>query len=72
MTEKLRWTGDIGRITVSRKGDKWFVSILVHTDEENTMVQMTLFDDKPAVGIDVGINTLATCSDGTKYSFASI
>ncbi len=67
MTEELRWTGDIGRVVVSRKDDKWFVSILVHTDEENKMVQVPLFDDKPAVGVDVGINTLATLSDGTKY-----
>ena len=31
------------------------------------MVQMSLIDDRSAVGVDVGINTLATCSDGTKY-----
>ena len=40
MTEELRWTGDIGRVVVSRKDDKWFVSILVRTDAENTMVQV--------------------------------
>ena len=67
MREELRWTGEIGRVVVSRKDDKWFVSILVRTDEENTMVQMSLIDDRPAVGVDVGINTLATCSDGTRY-----
>ncbi len=67
MTEELRWTGDIGRVTVSRKDDKWFVSILVHTDEGNPMVQMPLIDDRLPVGVDVGINTLATLSDGTKY-----
>ena len=67
MREELRWTGEIGRVVVSRKDDKWFVSILVRTDDANTMVQMSLLDDKPAVGVDVGINTLATCSDGTKY-----
>ena len=67
MREELRWTGEMGRVVVSRKDDKWFVSILVRTDDANTMVQMSLFDDKPAVGVDVGINTLATCSDGTKY-----
>ena len=67
MTEELRWTGDIGRVVVSRKDDKWFVSILVHTDEGNSMVQMPLIDDHLPVGVDVGINTLATLSDGTKY-----
>ncbi len=67
MTEELRWTGDIGRVTVSRKDDKWFVSILVCTDEGNPMVQMPLIDARLPVGVDVGINTLATLSDGTKY-----
>ncbi len=68
MREELRWTGEIGRVVASRKDDKWFVSILVHTDDANTMVQMSLMDDLfPAVGVDVGINTLATCSDGTTY-----
>ncbi len=67
MREELRWTGDIGRVVVSRKDDKWFVSILVHTDEGNSMVQMPLIDDRLPVGVDVGINTLATLSDGTKY-----
>ena len=67
MREELRWTGDISRVVVSRKDDKWFVSILVHTDEGNSMVQMPLIDDRLPVGVDVGINTLATCSDGTTY-----
>ncbi len=67
MREALRWTGEVSRVVASRKDDKWFVSIRVHTDDANTMVQMSLRDDKPAVGVDVGINTLATCSDGTKY-----
>ena len=67
MREELRWTGDIGRVTVSRKDDKWFVSILVRTDEGNSMVQMPLIDARLPVGVDVGINTLATLSDGTKY-----
>ncbi len=67
MTEELRWTGGIGRVTVSRRNDKWFISILVMADEENAMVQVPLIDDRPAIGVDVGINTLATCSDGTKF-----
>ena len=68
MTEKLRWTGSLGRITISRRNDKWFISISVMADEENAMVQVPLIDDRPAIGVDVGINTLATCSDGTQFA----
>ena len=67
MREKLRWTGEIGKVVVSKRNHRWFVSIFVHCDGGNYRHQTTLFDDKPPIGIDVGINTLATCSDGTKY-----
>ena len=67
MTEELRWTGDIGRVVVSRKDDKWFVSILVALMKVIRWCRCPLIDDRLPVGVDVGINTLATCSDGTKY-----
>ena len=65
--EELRYTGEITKVVVSRKNDRWFVSILVRCDSNNYKHQPPLFDDKQPVGVDVGINTLATCSDGTKY-----
>ncbi len=67
MREELRYTGEITKVVVSRKNDRWFVSILVRCDSNNYRHQPPLFDDKQPIGIDVGINTLATCSDGTKY-----
>ena len=67
MREALRYTGEITKVVVSRKNDRWFVSILVRCDSNNYKHQPPLFDDKQPIGIDVGINTLATCSDGTKY-----
>ena len=67
MREELRYTGEITTVVVSRKNDRWFVSILVRCDSNNYKHQPTLFDDKQPIGVDVGINTLATCSDGTKY-----
>ncbi len=48
--------------TVSKRANKWFVSVLVEipnkvqTDAKNNVI-----------GIDLGIKTLATCSDGTSY-----
>ena len=67
MREELRYTGEITKVVVSRKNDRWFVSILVRCDSNNYKHQPPLFDDKQPIGVDVGINTLATCSDGTKY-----
>ena len=67
MSEALRYTGEITKVVVSRKNDRWFVSILVRCDSNNYKHQPSLFDDKQPIGVDVGINTLATCSDGTKY-----
>jgi putative transposase len=66
MAEKLRFDGKIIGATVSRKADRWFVSI-----------QVELADPKPihnsesqAVGVDLGVKDLATLSDGTKVSGA--
>ena len=67
MREGLRWTGTIGKVVISKYNGKWFAAITVHTDDSNYTHQPTLFDDKQPIGIDVGINTLATCSDSTIY-----
>ena len=47
--------------TVSEKAGRWFVSVLVKEDIEP---QETTGE---VLGIDLGVKTLATCSDGTKY-----
>ena len=52
---------EIKSVTISRKSSKWFVSCLVESD-----IKMLPQTDKK-VGIDLGIKTLATCSDGIKY-----
>ena len=52
---------EIKSVTISRKSSKWFVSCLVESD-----IKMLPQTDKK-VGIDLGIKTLATCSNGTKY-----
>ena len=47
--------------TISRKADKWFVSFQVkhHTQE--------LPESDKIVGVDLGVKTLATCSDGIVF-----
>ena len=49
------------RTTVSKKADKWFVSILTEVEHKQ------LPQNTKVVGIDLGIKTLATCSDGTTF-----
>jgi len=68
MREELRFKEEITKVVMSRQADRWYASILVRVDiTNNPTVHKSLFEDKPAIGVDVGINTLATCSDGTKY-----
>ncbi|MDE0638650.1 MAG: transposase [Candidatus Poribacteria bacterium] len=64
MFQELRWSGKIMKVTVSRTAHRWFVSITIDTENTEVSVDNSTY---PVVGIDVGINTLATCSDGTKY-----
>ena len=67
MREELRYTGAVSKVVVSKHNSRWFVSILVRCDESNYMHEALMFDNKQPIGVDVGINTLATCSDSTKY-----
>ncbi len=48
--------------TVSKRAGKWFVSIQVESPDRG---QSKAKND--AIGVDLGIKTLATCSDGTIY-----
>ena len=69
MREELKWTGDITRVVVSKHNNKWYASITVRRlDSNNYKHQPLLFDDRHPIGIDVGINTLATCSNGDTYN----
>lgn len=52
---------EIKSVTITRKGGKWFASCLVESDIKT----LPLTDKK--VGVDLGIKTLATCSDGTTF-----
>lgn len=60
MREVLRFSGKILSATISRKADKWFVSITVDTEE-----MPPICENQAIVGVDLGVNRLATLSDGT-------
>ena len=63
MFQELRFVGKIIKVTISRMAHRWFVCITVETEDTEAVDNST----HPVIGIDVGINTLATLSDGTKY-----
>jgi len=55
--------GRAKQVTVSKSGDDWFVSI--QTEQE---VDIPEPQSNSAVGMDLGVKTFATLSDGTRYS----
>ncbi len=59
MREAVRFTGKLKRVTVSREADRWFASVMVDTDDIKPVEQ-----PKEAVGVDLGVTTLTTLSDG--------
>ena len=61
MAEELRFKGKLIEATVSRRADQWYISIQVEMPDVN--VNHT--SESQAVGVDVGVRSLATLSDGT-------
>jgi putative transposase len=61
MTEPLRWQGKILSATISERAGYWFVSISVEVEHEIPSHR------GGAVGIDLGIKTLATTSEGEVF-----
>ena len=60
MVEELRFNGSIREVTVNRTAGTWFACFCVEDGHEQPPVK-----DGPTVGVDVGVGTMATCSDGT-------
>ena len=64
MFQPLRFEGEMIRVTISRTAHRWFVSITVDTGTPNAPRDTR---GLPVVGIDVGINSLATLDNGKQY-----
>lgn len=62
LREQLRFSGKINGATVSRSADHWFISISVEAEQPPTPCE-----SQACVGVDVGIKSLATLSDGRSY-----
>jgi putative transposase len=61
MAEKVRFAGKILSARISKTAAWWFVSITVEMPADLPL------NTSPPVGIDVGLNRLATLSDGRQY-----
>ena len=64
MFQELRFEGDIKKVTLSRTAHRWFVSLTVDTGTPYTPRDTR---GLPVIGVDVGINSLATLDNGTHY-----
>jgi len=59
MREAVRFTGPLKRATVSCEAGRWFVSLMIDTDDIKPVVQPL-----PVVGVDLGVKALAVLSTG--------
>ena len=64
MFQELRFEGKIIKVTISKRAHRWFVSITVDTGTPNVPRDTR---GLPVIGIDVGINSLATLDNGKQY-----
>jgi putative transposase len=58
-TEELRFSGKIMSANIRRKANYWFIVISVETE-----IEPKTCENQTVVGVDLGIKTLATLSDG--------
>ena len=68
MTEELRFYGKIVGATISRRADKWYVSVQVEMPAPEPIHKT--HNENQAVGVDLGVKDLAVLSDGTKIAGA--
>ncbi len=59
---KSYYKGRILSVTIGKRANKWFVSITVEVEIPDPIPV-----EGPAVGVDLGVKTLATLSDGTVF-----
>jgi putative transposase len=63
MREPIRFNGQLKQVTISKKAGRYFASFLIETED-----YVTEYPNRQAsVGVDLGIKTLATLSNGEVY-----
>lgn len=69
MRERLRLAGRIVSICISRTADHWYASIIVDTLDERPLPPS---ENQGAVGLDLGVNNLATLSTGEIFAGSKV
>ena len=64
MFQPLRFLGAIQKVTISKHGHRWFAAVVVDTSTDDLIPDT---QDKPIIGVDVGIKHLAITSEGVYY-----
>ena len=59
MIEELRFLGSIREVTINRTAGRWFACFCIEDGQPAPPVK-----DGPTIGVDVGVGTMAVCSDG--------
>ncbi len=69
MAQEMRFPGaKLLRATVSREADRWYVSVSVVTaDKPKSVDPLEGGENQTALGVDLGIKDMATCSDGRVF-----
>lgn len=62
LKEFLRFEGKITGVTISRKANYWFISVSVETS-----LLPAACENQAAIGVDLGVKTLATLSNGQTF-----
>lgn len=62
MSETLRFTGKVISATISGRAGLWFISVQVEMPDKET-----IRNDNDVIGVDLGVETLVTLSNGEKY-----
>lgn len=62
--ENIRFEGKLNNVTIKKIADKWFAVVNISVNEIDVPI---INENQVFIGIDVGIKTMITLSDGTKY-----
>jgi putative transposase len=66
MSESFLEEFTVKNVTISRTADDWFISWKTEFDDDALKIEG--IENLPEVGVDIGIKTLATLSDGTTFA----
>jgi putative transposase len=66
MAQEVRFPGRIKSVTISREAGEWFAAF--HVELAESYAYPHRCENQTTVGVDLGLKTLAVCSDGAKVT----